>query len=67
MGNRSSKSPPGYSSDSEGYSPDYARKEGAAQVRIQQYLGDNAERKQQITDWHQAMDPEQGYGMGCRE
>ena len=33
-------------------------KTGAAAMRIQQYFGDNTERKEQITQWHQAMDPE---------
>ena len=35
-----------------------ARKEGAAAMRVQQYFGNNTERKEEITSWHRAMDPE---------
>lgn len=35
-----------------------ARKEGAAAMRIQSYFGNDTERKEQITQWHKAMDPE---------
>lgn len=50
--------PPEYDPTEEAQSRDYARKEGAAQVRVQQYFGNNEERKQQIIEWHAAMDPE---------
>jgi hypothetical protein len=48
----------GYESESQSQDPDYARKEGAAQVRIQNYFGNDTEKKQNIVDWHQAMDPQ---------
>jgi hypothetical protein len=42
----------------EQFDPNYQKKEGAAAERVRQYLGNNQERKQQIIEWHQAMDPE---------
>ena len=51
--------PPGYVPGDEALrEAERARKEGAAALRVQQYFGGNQERKQQIIDWHQAMDPE---------
>ena len=51
--------PPGYVPGDEAMREvERARKEGAAAMRIQQYFGNNTERKEQITQWHQAMDPE---------
>jgi hypothetical protein len=37
---------------------DYMRKQGAAAERINQYYGDDKERRQAVVDWGQAMDPE---------
>ena len=51
--------PPGYVPGDEAMREvENARKEGAAAMRIQQYFGNDTERKTQITQWHQAMDPE---------
>jgi hypothetical protein len=38
--------------------PDYARKQGAAAERVNQYFGNDQERRQHVVDWHQALDPE---------
>ena len=46
--------PPGYVPGDEAMREvERARKEGAAAMRIQQYFGNNTERKEQITQWHQ--------------
>ena len=51
--------PPGYVPGDEAMREvERARKEGAAQMRVQSYFGNNAERKEEITAWHRAMDPE---------
>ena len=50
--------PPGYVPGDEAMREiENARKTGAAALRVQQYFGDNQERKQQIIDWHQSLDP----------
>ena len=56
---KSRKSSPGYVPGDEAQrGVERARKEGAAQLRVAQYFGDNAEKKQEIINWHDAMDPE---------
>ncbi len=51
--------PPGYlPADQVESMLDQERKTAAARVRIDQHFGSNAERKEQITQWHQAMDPQ---------
>ena len=51
--------PPGYVPGDEAMQEiENARKEGAAAMRVQQYFGNNTERKEEITSWHRAMDPE---------
>jgi hypothetical protein len=51
--------PPGYvPADEAAREIEEAHKMGAAQMRINQYLGGNEELRQQITDWHAAEDPE---------
>ena len=51
--------PPGYVPGDEAQrGVERARKEGAAQLRVSQYFGNDAEKKQEIINWHDAMDPE---------
>lgn len=54
-----SQPPPGYVPGDEAHAAvENARKTGAAALRVEQYFGGNAERKQQIVDWHSSLDPE---------
>ena len=51
--------PPGFVAGDEAMREiENARKTGAAAMRVQQYFGNNTERKEEITQWHRAMDPE---------
>lgn len=38
--------------------PEYREGVGAARVRFEQHFGGDAERKQTVMEWHQALDPE---------
>ena len=63
-----SPSPPGYVPGDEAMREvERARKEGAAAMRVQAYFGNNAERKEEITQWHRAMDPESKIADRCIE
>jgi hypothetical protein len=51
--------PPGYvPGDEAAREIEDARKTGAAAMRVDQFLGGNEEPRQNIVEWHQAMDPE---------
>jgi hypothetical protein len=50
--------PPGYvPGDEAAREIEEARKVGAAQMRINQYFGDNQEARDNVTQWFEAMDP----------
>jgi len=58
-GQQPQEPPPGYvPGDEAAWEIEEAHKTGAAQMRINQYFGDNQEARQNVTEWHQAMDPE---------
>jgi hypothetical protein len=51
----------------EHHDTELARKTGASAERVNQYIGNDAEKRQHIVDWHQAMDPQSHVATWCIE